>query len=360
MNERKVNVMDQQKVDALAERIITELNSAMSCLNLYIGHRLGLYQALAADGAMTTNELAKRTQYSERYLREWLSCMVAGGYLDYDPEPGRFSLSPEHATVLLDRDNPAYTIPWVAFIPSFASVLSQVLEVFRTGGGVPYEAYGPDMVEAQGMGNRPTYVNHYVSKWIPAMPDIETRLKAGGRVADIGCGMGWSSIALARGFPEIQIDAVDSDKASIVEAKRHAKEAGVSERIVFHDMSSEQASLQGPYDLVTAFEVLHDLAYPVKVLRRMRELALPNGAVLIADEAVGDSLEENRNFLGHFFYNFSVLHCLPQAMAFPESAATGTVITPSTVRNYSKDAGFAKVDVLPIEHPFFRFYRLTP
>jgi 2-polyprenyl-3-methyl-5-hydroxy-6-metoxy-1,4-benzoquinol methylase len=210
------------------------------------------------------------------------------------------------------------------------------------------------------MGNRPMFVNDYVAKWIPAMPDIETRLQAGGRVAEIGCGVGWSSISLAQGFPNIQIDAVDVDAASIKQAQHNAQQAGVTDRIVFHLASAEEAPLSGSYDLVTAFEVIHDMAYPVKALRRMHELAAPDGAVLIADEAVGESLAENRNFLGHLMYNFSVLHCLPQAMVYPGAAGTGTIMRPSTLRDYAQEAGFTQVDVLPIENPFWRFYRLTP
>ncbi len=352
--------MDQKKVDAFAERLLGEVNAALSCLNLYLGHRLGLYQAMADAGPATPNELAQRTGYNERYLREWLECMVAGGYLDHDPTRGRFSLAPEHALVLLDSDNPAYAAPFLCWTPSLAGILTPLMEAFRSGGGVPYEAYGADSLEAIGMGNRPTFANDYVAKWIPSMPDVEARLRADGRVAEIGCGVGWSSISLAQGFPNIHIDAVDMDAASIEQAKRNAQQAGAANRITFHLSSAEESPMSGPYDLVTAFECIHDMAYPVKALRRMRELAGPNGAVLIADEAVGDSLEENRNFLGHWNYNFSVLHCLPQAMVFPGAAGTGTVMSPSTLRAYAQEAGFARVEVLPIDNPFWRFYRLTP
>jgi 2-polyprenyl-3-methyl-5-hydroxy-6-metoxy-1,4-benzoquinol methylase len=200
----------------------------------------------------------------------------------------------------------------------------------------------------------------YVSKWIPALPDIESRLKNGGRVAEVGCGIGWSAVALAKGFPKARIDAIDPDEASVKEARRNAEESGVASQVTFHQATIEEASCQAPYDLVTAFECLHDMAYPVAALQRMRELAAPNGAVLIADEAVEDTLEDNCNFMGHLFYNFSVLHCLPQAMVYPNAAGTGTVITPSTVKKYATEAGFARVDILPIENPMFRFYRLTP
>ena len=192
------------------------------------------------------------------------------------------------------------------------------------------------------------------------MPDIESKLKAGGRVAEVGCGVGWSAIALAKGIPSVQIDGIDPDEMSIVEARRNVQEAGETERITLHLSTVEEAPVQGPYDLITAFECIHDLPYPVQVLSRMRELLAPDGAVLIADEAVGDTLEENTNFMGHLFYNFSVLHCLPQAMGLPDTAATGTVIKPSVLRGYAEKAGFKGFDVLDIENAQFRFYRLTP
>jgi 2-polyprenyl-3-methyl-5-hydroxy-6-metoxy-1,4-benzoquinol methylase len=352
--------IDQQKVDSFMERIFSELNAGMSCLSLYVGHRLGLFQALADAGPVTSQEFAQRTKYAERYLREWLSAMAAGGYIDYDPVSTRFSLSAEHARVLLDPDNPSYALGVVGWIPSLAGVMPQLMEAFRTGGGVPLEDYGMDFVDAQGFGTRPMFINGYVSKWIPAMPDIESRLKNGGRIAEVGCGIGWSAVDLAKGFPKARIDAIDPDEASIKEARRNAEESGVASQIAFHQATIEEASCQAPYDLVTAFECLHNMAYPVAALKRMRELAVPHGAVLITDEAVEDALEDNCNFMGHLFYNFSVLHCLPQAMVFPNTAGTGTVITPSTVKKYSIEAGFARVDILPIENPMFRFYRLTP
>jgi 2-polyprenyl-3-methyl-5-hydroxy-6-metoxy-1,4-benzoquinol methylase len=236
------------------------------------------------------------------------------------------------------------------------------MEAFRSGGGVEYEEYGNDALEAIGLGNRPMFINEYTSKWIPAMPDIEARLGNGARVADIGCGLGWSSICLAQGYPTLKIDAVDIDAESIEKARENAQQAGVADQITFHLTSAEDAPLEeSSYDFVTVFECIHDVAYPVKTLKRIHELVSPDGAVLVAEEAVGDSLEENSNFFGHFMYNFSVLHCLPQSMHFPDTAATGTVMPPSTLRRYAHEAGFTQFDVLPIEdNPFWRFYRLTP
>jgi len=351
--------MNQSKVEGFQERLFTELNAGMSCLSLYLGTQLGLFNALADGKAVTSREFAEQTGCNERYIREWLECVVAGEYMDYDSESGEFSLPPEHAAVLTEPDHPASAMGGIGWVPSFANVMPKLLEGFKTGDGVPYEAYGLDMVNGQGLSTRPMFVNDYVDSWIPEMPDIESRLKAGGKVAEVGCGIGWSAIAVANGFPNTHVDAIDPDDLSIEEAKRNAEEAGVSDKISFYLNTIEDAPLNNTYDLVTAFECLHDMPYPVEALSRMREILTPGGAVLIADEAVEENLEDNRNFMGHLFYNFSVLHCLPQAMGFEGSAETGTVIKASTVRKYAEEAGFSKVEVLDIENPQFRFYRLT-
>jgi 2-polyprenyl-3-methyl-5-hydroxy-6-metoxy-1,4-benzoquinol methylase len=204
------------------------------------------------------------------------------------------------------------------------------------------------------------FLSELADTWLGALPDVRDRLMAGGRALDVGCGTGWAAIALALGFPKATVDALDSDSASVQKARQNTESMGVSDRVTVHGSTIEGGALEGPYDLVTAMEVVHDLAYPVKALRAMRELAMPGGTVLVVDEAVGDTLEENRNFVGHLFYNFSVLHCLPQAMTAPDSAATGTVMTPSTLRGYARDAGYSSVNILPVENPMFRLYRLTP
>ena len=352
--------MDEQKIKALAERVLTEVNGALGCLTILIGHRLGLYRNLADEGSATPAELAARTGLAVRYVEEWLLAQVTGGYLDHDSATGEYSISPEHSAVFVDQDNPAYMTPFTQWITTMSAVIPELTEAFRTGGGVPYEAYGQDAIEAIGLGNRSMFVNDYARSWIPALPDVEAKLKNGGKVAEVGCGIGWSSIALAHGFPTVAIDGIDIDEASITQARDLAEEQGVSDRVAFHHTPVEQTELTGPYDLVTAFECLHDMPYPIDTLTKMRELAGPSGVVLIADEAAGDTLEENTNLLGNFFYNASILHCLPQAMVFPDAAGTGTAISPSTVRTYAEQAGFKSVEVVDIENPFFRFYRLAP
>jgi SAM-dependent methyltransferase len=352
--------MDEAKLEAFSGRVMEEINTSMSVLNLYLGHRLDLYRTIKRLGPTTPVELAAETGFDPRYLREWLETMAVNGYIDHDVGTGRFSLSPEHALALTERDDPNFVAPFLCWVPSLAGVLTPLKGAFESGGGVPYEAYGAHTLEAIGMGNRPMFINEYVSTWIPALPDIEARLKEGARVADIGSGLGWSSISLALGFPNVHIDAFDLDAASIDKAKVFAQEAGVDDRITFHLAAAEDIEYLGRYDLVTAFEVIHDMAYPVKALQRMREMLAPGGVVLIGDEAVGDTIEENSDFYGRFMYNFSVLHCLPQAMVFPDSAGTGTVMGPAKLRHYSERAGYTKFQVLPIDNPFWRFYRLEP
>jgi ubiquinone/menaquinone biosynthesis C-methylase UbiE len=242
----------------------------------------------------------------------------------------------------------------------FSATLPKLVEAFRSGGGVPYEDYGTGCVSAQGLENQALFLNEYVANWVPAMPGVEQTLQDGGRVADVGCGVGWSAIALAKGFPAIQIDAIDPDERSIIAAKRNAEAAGLDGRIRFHQSTLEDAQIKGPYDLVTIFESLHDMPYPVQVLRRIRELLAPNGSALITDMAVGETLEENTNFFGHICYNFSVLHCLPQAMGFPGTAATGTMMGTVKMRASAEQAGFKNVEILPVENPKWRFYLLKP
>ena len=285
--------------------------------------------------------------------------MTAGRYLVREQNEGRFSLPPEHAAVLVDQDHASFALPFVCFIPNLAGALPQIENAFRSGGGVPFEAYDGSAPDLIAQNNRSMFINDYVDKWLPALPDVVERLEAGGRVIEVGCGPGWSSIALAKGFPEARIDAVDVDPACVEEARRNAKLAGVNDQLQFYCSAIEQLSLGNCYDLVTAFECIHMMAYPLRALQVMGRLVSSDGAVLIAEKAVEDTLEKNCNFIGHFSYNLSVLHCLPEGMLFSDTAGTGGLMGHSKLEGYALEAGFTKVQVLPIENAFLRFYRLT-
>jgi 2-polyprenyl-3-methyl-5-hydroxy-6-metoxy-1,4-benzoquinol methylase len=208
--------------------------------------------------------------------------------------------------------------------------------------------------------NRPQFVNLLGSEWLPAMPDVHARLQAdpSARVADVACGGGWSSIAIARAYPKARVDGFDLDPASIELARANAEDAGLAERIQFHVRDAGDPELAGRYDLVTIFEALHDMSNPVAALEAARALAGDDGAVLVVDERVADAFTAPGDDVERLMYGWSILLCLPTGMASQPSAATGTVMRSDTLRRYASAAGFSRVDVLPVEHDFFRLYRL--
>jgi SAM-dependent methyltransferase len=348
---------------AFAERLFERYLGAMETLEVYIGDRLGLYDALAAHGPLTSAELASRTGTHERYAREWLEAQASSGILAVDDveaaqQERRFSLPAAHAEALVDRDSLDYLAPISRLIVGAARALPQVLDAFRTGAGVPWTAYGADGREGQADQNRALFLGLLGNEYLPSIPDLHERLSRGARVADMACGGGWSSIAIARAYPEVHVDGYDLDEASIELARANADEYGVSDRVRFHVADAGDPSLDGRYDIVTIFEALHDVARPVELLATMRRLAGTDGAVIVMDERVADSFSAPGEDVERFMYGWSVLLCLPTGMDEPDSAGTGTVMRADTLRAYAREAGFAGVEVLPIENEFFRFYRL--
>jgi 2-polyprenyl-3-methyl-5-hydroxy-6-metoxy-1,4-benzoquinol methylase len=358
---------DAEQVEAFSGRIFMAGLEALELLNLELGQRLGLYAALAERGALTTGELAASAGIAERYAQEWLEQQAVSTVLEVDdvaatPATRRYTLPAAHAHVLLDPDSPANTTAIASFVAEAGRVIPLVVEAFRTGGGVAYADYG--IHDLQAAMTRPVFANNLVQEWLPALPDLHDRLAAGEalRIAEIGCGEGLAMIAIARAFPKVVAHGFDLDDASIAAARKHAAEAGVGDRVRFEvcDASRGAATLpaDGAYDLVLAIEMLHDVPDPVGVLSTMRELRAPLGAVLVADERVADEFTAPGDEMERFMYAASVLHCLPVGMVEPGSAATGTVIRSSTVREYATSAGFDSTRVLDVDHPQFRLYRL--
>jgi 2-polyprenyl-3-methyl-5-hydroxy-6-metoxy-1,4-benzoquinol methylase len=352
--------------DALAERIFKATLESFELFHLYLGERLGLYRALVALGGATPAELAAAAGIAERYAREWLEQQAVAGVVEVAEDPGdgarrRYRLPAGHAEVLLDRDSLSYVVPLALGAASLARTLPEVLEAFRSGEGVPYEAYGPDLRDCIAQLNRPMFLNLLASEWLPALPELHARLQAdpAARVADVGCGTGWSSIAIALAYPKAVVHGLDLDLSSIAEARRNAALAGVADRVTFAVRDAAHPSLAGRYDLVCAFETIHDMADPVAALRAMRALRADGGVVLVADEKVAESFTAPGDELERFNYGWSALHCLPSGMVQRPSAETGTVMRPATLRGHALQAGFADVEVLPIEHDFWRFYGLV-
>lgn len=351
--------------DAIAARIGEMLVSSMDLLTIYMGERLGLYHALRDEGSANAADLARRAGIDQRYAQEWLEQQAAAGIIDVDDaalpaDHRRYTLSPAHAEVLLDPESPSLLGPAARFVVGMAHRLPEVMDAYRTGRGVDWADYGPDVVEAQEALNRPQF-QHFVGGWIEALPDISARLRAGaGRVADVGCGTGWSSIWIARHFPGVAVDGIDVDAGSIERATAHAAREGVVDRVSFVFADAAAAEGAGRYDLVTMFEALHDMPNPVEVLAAARVLLAPGGAVLIVDERTDDVFTAPTDSADRMFYGFSVLACLPNGRISEPSAATGTVMRPSTVERYAREAGFRGFSILPTEHAQFRFYRLDP
>ena len=352
--------------DALSERLFGAALGAYELLTVHLGDRLDYYRALAGRDGSTPAELAAATGTDERYAREWLEQQAVAGILEVDdvdaePEERRFSLSPGHAEVLIDRDSLAHITPLARFGVSFAHVLPAVEGAFRTGGGVSWEAFGELGREAQGDANRPIFANLLGSEWLPAILDVHERLLADppARVADVACGAGWSSIAIARAYPKVVVDGFDLDEASVELARANLAEAEVADRVSFQHRDAGAPELAGSYQLVTVFEAIHDMSRPVEVLRTLRGLAAEDGVVIVMDEKVADTFTAPGDEVERLMYTYSILCCLPVGRSDTPSAATGTVMRTDTLRGYATDAGFADVEVLPIEHEVFRLYRLV-
>jgi SAM-dependent methyltransferase len=351
--------------EAWVEKILESTRGVFEVFGMYLGVRLGYYECLSKIGPADSTQLAKRTGTNERYAREWLEQQAVAGFVEVEDESadamGRRYFFPEACKeVLVDQDSLNYLGALPVILAGAVRPLDALTAAYRTGDGVPYAEYGMDLVEGQAGMNRAMFLKEMGSTWLPAIPDVHQRLTSDppARVADVGVGAGWSSIAIAKSYPKVQVDGFDLDPASIEMAANNAQAAGVGERVRLHVGDSADPKLAGTYDLVTAFECIHDLSNPVGALEAMRSLAAGGGAVLVIDERVGEAFSTSANDIDWMMYGWSILHCLPVGMAAKPSAETGTVMRPDTLRNYARAAGFRRVEILPIENYFFRFYRL--
>lgn len=356
--------MSESTADALVERLFGACIGALDLFHIYVGDRLGLYRTLAAAGPVTVKQVAESCKLSERYTREWLEQQAVAGIitvaLEGDADTRQFELPAAHAEVLIDDDSLNFMAPLAPVVAGVAQALPAVLDAFRSGGGVPYEAYGPDLRHGIARLNRPMFLNLLTHEWLPQVPDLVERLTSEppARVADVGCGSGWSSIAIALGFPLVSVTGLDLDEASIEDARANAAGSNVTDRVSFEVGDAADPGLAGAFDLVCAFETIHDMCDPVGALRAMGALRAEGGTVLVADERVADHFTVDVDDFERFQWGFSALHCLPTALTEPPAAGTGTIMRTPTFREYAKAAGFAGVEVLPIQNDFWRFYRL--
>ena len=352
-----------ETTETFAGRVFDSVLGMLDAWSIYVGDKLGLYVSLA-HGPMTRDELVEASGAHWRYIGEWLEHQVTTGILEVDdvtasPETRRYRLPPAQREVLVDQDSLSYLTPFVRLVTAGGIQLPALLDAYREGGGVSWEQYGPDMRTGQAEMNRPWFVNALGTDWFPAAATVHERLLGPeARVADIGCGEGWSTIAIARAYPDVRVDGFDIDEASISAARGHAAAGGVADRVSFHHVDGSTIAGEGEYDIVTFFECVHDMPQPVGVLETARRLVKPDGHVIVMDEAVGDAFGERYDEVERLMYGFSLFVCLPDGMSHAPTLATGTVMRPAKLEEYARSAGFAGISVLPIENDLWRFYQL--
>ena len=357
----------ERSAEALVDRLAASSLGMMEVLSVYVGDRLGLYRSLRDAGPATALELARRNGLNERYAREWLEQQAVADLLDVDdvaaaPDARRYSLPGAYAEPLLDPDSPSSIAPFCRSIVALGKAMPALLEAYRTGAAVEWDAFGPDMIEAQGDFNRPWLRGSFAGELLPAIPAVQERLvRRGARVADVACGVGWAGIAIAAGYPNATVDGFDLDPSSIELANGNAAAAGVGDRVTFAVRDAADPAASGRYDVAVVIEAIHDLSRPVDVLRAIRGMLKPDGVLLVADEKTEPVFTAPGSELERVYYGYSLFTCLPAAMGDPETAATGTAMRPSQLAAYAEAAGFTGFEVL--DEPaldMLRFYVLTP
>jgi SAM-dependent methyltransferase len=299
-------------------------------------------------------------------VREWCEQQATAGFLDVDvpaaaPDERQFVLPPGHTLALLDKDHPGYIGSVAALAGGFGVSFAGVLDAYRDGTGLSFGGYGDEVRIGQGLLNRAGFLGQLAETWVPGLPGVAELLGRPGAVAlDLGCGVGWSTIALARAFPDLTAVGIDSDEASIMDARRNAAGSDLAGRVRFEVARSDSPAAPGSADVVCFFEALHDMAHPVAALASARAALRPGGRVVVLDENVLDAFTPNGPEVERLMYASSVLHCLPVGLSEPDSAGTGTMMRPDVLQRYAAAAGFTSVDEADVTDGAFRCWVLTP
>jgi len=329
------------RLNDLMGKLVGDLGAAMAGASILLGDRLGLYKAMADGEPVTSSGLAKRTGLNERYIREWLSSQAASGYVDYQPEKNAFSLSPEQAMAFAHEGSPAFFAG--AFDVVQATYLDEpkVAEAFRTGKGVGWHDHSKCLFSGTERFFRPGYNANLVSSWIPALDGVEEKLKAGAKVADVGCGHGSSTIIMAQAYPNSEFFAYDYHLPSIERARALAQEAGVSDRITFAQATAKDYPAKN-YDLVAFFDCLHDMGDPVGAGKHVKETLAKDGAWMIVEPFAHDNLKDNLNPVGRVYYTASTFICTPASMSQEVALALGAQAGERRLRQVVTEAGFTR------------------
>jgi SAM-dependent methyltransferase len=349
--------VDQAKVEAFMGKAMTDVVSTVATVMASIGDRLGLFKALA-EAPATSAELAERAHINERYAREWLSEMTSAGYLAYDPVSQRFTLPSEHVPVLAQEGGPFFLGAAYQLLMAEVGPFNLLIQAFRQGGGVPMEAYGPDLWEGQARFSGGFFEHLLLPVWLPAMPEIQAKLERGALVADVGCGHGRALIKLAQTYPQSRYVGYDLFAPSVAKATANAQAVGVSDRVRFEHLDVSER-LPEQYDVITTFDVVHDAVSPLRLLRAIREGLRPGGRYVCMEANGSDKLEENVGLVGSLFYGVSVLYCMTTSLA-NHGEGLGTLGLPETkLRALCAEVGFSSVRRVPIEVPFNNLYEIT-
>jgi ubiquinone/menaquinone biosynthesis C-methylase UbiE len=349
--------INDEKLGEFIGKFVTDLGATVAAGNVVIGHRLGLYTALAAKPA-TASELAERTETSTRYVDEWLRGQAAGGYVDYDPAAERYSMSEEQAFVLANPEGAIYAPG--AFVLALGALHAEpeMTQRFRTGAGLGWHEHSEDVFVGCEQFFRPGYIANLVPSWIPALDGVEAKLRSGANVADLGCGLGASTVLMAQEYPNSTFIGSDYHAGSIELAEKRAANAGVGGRVSF-EVASAATFAGSSLDLVCTFDCLHDMGDPLGAAKHVREAIAPDGTWLIVEPFAGDTVADNLNPVGRVYYNFSTFLCVPNALSQTGGYALGAQAGEAAIRRVVTDAGFTRFR-RAAETPFNLVYEARP
>jgi SAM-dependent methyltransferase len=334
--------VNEEKLHEFMMKAVGEMGAAMNTALILIGDRLGLYKGMAGSAPMTSAELATKTGTTERYVREWLAAQAAGGFVTYDAPTGRYALPPEQALALADESSPVFLPGYFQIVEASLKSVPKITDAFRTGNGVGWHEHDACLFVGTERFFRPNYRGHLINEWIPALGDTEAKLKAGARVADVGCGLGTSTILMAQAYPKSSFVGFDYHPRSIELAREAAATAGVSDRVKFEVASAKAFPGKG-YDFVAFFDCLHDMGDPEGAARHVLETLDANGTWMIVEPFANDKLEDNLNPIGRVFYSASTMLCTPASLSQEVGLGLGAQAGEGRLSKIMRAAGFTRV-----------------
>lgn len=334
--------INEAKLHEFVMKGVSEMGAALNAALIVVGDKLGLYKAMAGAGPLSSTELAAKTGTAERYVREWLAAQAAGGFVTYDPATSKYTLPPEHAMALADENSPVFLAGAFYVVAACLKDEEKVTEAFRTGKGVGWHEHHPCLFVGTERFFRPNYRANLVSQWIPALGDVDAKLKAGARVADVGCGLGTSTILMAQAYPKSTFTGFDYHPESIALAREAAAKAGVSDRLKFEVASAKDYPGKG-YELVTFFDCLHDMGDPAGAAKHVLETLASNGTWMIVEPFANDKLEDNLTPVGRAFYSASTMLCTPASLSQEVGLALGAQAGEGRLASLLRSAGFTRV-----------------